>query len=92
MRGVVDGGRLDDLVLVEQRIGDEGDPGARLPVQKVVADHAVPGGRDAGHQRRVIGPGDGREGALQPFGPGAVFGQLAERGQIGPRIIEIKAG
>jgi len=90
--GVVDGGDLDDLVLVELRVADELDFFVGGAVEIGIGDDAVAAGIVAGDEGGVVGPGDGRGGDLHRTGAGALFGELAEIGQVGERVVEVVAG
>ena len=87
---VVDRRALDHLVLSENRVAQEGDRFARLAIQIVVADHAVPRRRDAGGHGGVAGPGDRGKAADHPPGPRAFAGQSPHGGHVGLRIVEVE--
>ena len=61
---VVDGGDFDDLVLVVDGIGDEGDAFVGGTVVVVVAEDAVLFGIDAGDEGNVVGPRDSGGGGF----------------------------
>jgi hypothetical protein len=90
---LVDRRGADDLVGVEQRVGDELDGVAGGAVEIPVGDDAVAGGVDASDERGVVGPGDGGERAAHAAGgAGAFGGELADRRHLGGGVVEVVVG
>ena len=89
VRHVIDGGRLHDLVLVEDGVGNVRNALLLLAIEIVVGDHAVLAGLHAGHQRGVVRPGVGRQGGLHALGPRPFGSQLANERHRRLRIVEV---
>ncbi len=92
MGDVVNGWRLNDLVLVEQRVRDQRYGLSCFAIEIVVPDDPVLRGRHAGHKSRMVWPGHRRKRTDQSVCPSPLTRQLSQRRHVSLRIVEIEAG
>src|SRR5690242_16068477 len=63
VRDIVNRRSFDDLIFVEQGIGDQWNEFAGLAIEIMIANDSVFRGDDTGHERGVVWPGNSWEGA-----------------------------